>query len=77
MKIYINSWNKIRYTIYTPGYDLIAGYFKGSRKRSIESLGIKAGDKVLIIGAGAGLDLTLLPKDCEVTATKERDLIKI
>lgn len=68
MNINTNRWNKIRYTLYTPGYDLIAGYFKESRRKSIESLDIKVGDKVLIIGAGTGLDLEFLPNDCEIIA---------
>lgn len=69
MKINTNQWNKIRYTLYTPVYDLIARYFKESRKRSIDSLDIKPGAKVLIIGAGTGLDLEFLPMSCEITAT--------
>ena len=69
MQINTNTWNKIRYTLYTPGYDLIAGYLKESRKKSVDSLGIKTGDKVLIIGAGTGLDLEFMPIDCEITAT--------
>ncbi len=69
MKINTNTWNKIRYTFYTPVYDLIASYFKHSRRRSIHSLNIKSGDKVLIVGAGTGLDLEFLPDDCEITAT--------
>jgi len=69
MRINTNRWNKIRYTLYTPGYDLIARHFKDSRKKSIDSLDIKSGDKVLIIGAGTGLDLEFLPKDCEIIAT--------
>ena len=69
MKINTNSWNKIRYTILTPVYDLIAGYFKESRKKSVDALEIKAGDKVLIVGAGTGLDLAFLPNDCEIVAT--------
>lgn len=69
MRINTNKWNKIRYTLYTPGYDLIAGFFKDSRKKSIESLEIEKGDKVLIVGAGTGLDLELLPTDCEIIAT--------
>jgi phosphatidylethanolamine/phosphatidyl-N-methylethanolamine N-methyltransferase len=51
MKINTNNWNRIRYSLYVPGYDLIAGYFKDSRKKSVESLEIKAGDKVLLVGA--------------------------
>lgn len=69
MRINTNTWNIIRYTLYTPGYDLIARYFKGSRKKSIDSLEIKSGDKVLIIGAGTGLDLEFLPDGCEIMAT--------
>lgn len=69
MRINTNQWNKIRYTLYTPGYDLIAGFFKDSRKRSIESLGIASGDRVLIVGAGTGLDLEFMPNDCEIVAT--------
>ncbi len=68
MNINTNTWNKIRYTIYTPGYDLIASYFNNSRKKSIDALGIKPRDKILIIGAGTGLDLKFLPIDCEITA---------
>jgi ubiquinone/menaquinone biosynthesis C-methylase UbiE len=69
MKINTNAWNKFRYTLYTPGYDLIAKIFKGSRKKSVDSLAIKSGERVLIIGAGTGLDLEFLPSDCEIIAT--------
>jgi phosphatidylethanolamine/phosphatidyl-N-methylethanolamine N-methyltransferase len=69
MKINTNRWNKIRYTLYTPGYDLVARVVQKSRKRSIESLQIQPGDKVLIVGAGTGLDLEFLPNNCEITAT--------
>ncbi|MEI6123065.1 MAG: class I SAM-dependent methyltransferase [Bacteroidota bacterium] len=69
MKVNTNRWNKIRYTLYSPGYDLLAGYFKESRKKSIDSMEITKGDKVLIVGAGTGLDLEFLPNDCEIVAT--------
>jgi ubiquinone/menaquinone biosynthesis C-methylase UbiE len=69
MKINTNAWNKFRYTLYTPGYDLIARIFANSRKRSIDSLEVKNGDKVLIVGAGTGLDLEFLPGNCDITAT--------
>jgi len=68
MKINTNRWNRIRYTLYTPGYDIVARILKDSRRKSIDSLGIKPGDKVLILGAGTGLDLEFLPNDCEITA---------
>ncbi len=69
MGINTNWWNKIRYTFYAPGYDLIARYFKDSRRNSISALNIKSGDRVLIVGAGTGLDLEFLPHDCEIIAT--------
>jgi len=52
-----------------PGYDFLARYFDRSRKRSIDSLQAGSGEKILIIGAGTGLDLEFLPADCEITAT--------
>jgi ubiquinone/menaquinone biosynthesis C-methylase UbiE len=69
MKINTNTWNKIRYTLYTPGYDLVAGYFNASRTKSIDSLDLKPSDKVLIIGAGTGLDLEIIQTDCDIIAT--------
>lgn len=69
MKINTNTWNKIRYTLYTPGYDSIAGYFRESRTKSIDSLDLKPSDKVLIVGAGTGLDLESIQTDCDIIAT--------
>ncbi|OFX50729.1 MAG: phosphatidylethanolamine N-methyltransferase [Bacteroidetes bacterium GWA2_30_7] len=69
MKINTNTWNKIRYTIYTPIYDSLGRIFAESRKKSISSLEIKDDDRVLIIGAGTGLDLEFLNSNCEITAT--------
>jgi len=69
MAINTNRWNKIRYTLYTPVYDSIARYLNASRKKSIASLHIKEGAKILIIGAGTGLDLEFLPQNCEIVAT--------
>ncbi|GAB5408798.1 MAG: class I SAM-dependent methyltransferase [Balneolaceae bacterium] len=60
MKVNTNSWNRIRYTFYRPFYDSIAAYFHSFRKRSIESLKLKTSDRVLILGAGTGLDLEFL-----------------
>ncbi len=68
MRINTNTWNRIRYTMYSPAYDKVARVFEKSRKRSIESLQVKAGEKVLILGAGTGLDLEFLPDSCEITA---------
>ena len=68
MPINSNTWNRIRYTIYTPVYDVIAGIFSGSRKKAIAALDIQKGEKVLIVGCGTGLDLPYLQrKGAEIT----------
>lgn len=63
-----NSWNRIRYTLYNPFYNLISKYFYPLRQQSIESLGLNKGDKVLILGAGTGLDLDHLSNDFSIFA---------
>lgn len=63
-----NLWNQIRYTLYMPIYDIAGRLFTKQRIRSIELLNILPGKRLLIIGAGTGLDLELLPKNIDVTA---------
>lgn len=62
-------WNRIRYTLWSPGYDLVVGRLSALRRRSIEGLQLKAGERLLIVGAGTGLDLPLLPAGLSVLAT--------
>lgn len=69
MNINTNNWNKIRYTLLSPVYDVAAIPFAKSRGRSIEQLAIQPGERVLIIGAGTGLDFDYLPKHADITAT--------
>lgn len=64
-----NKWNKIRYTAYAPGYDILGKIFSKSREKSIRQLGIQKGDQILIVGAGTGLDLEFITWDCRITAT--------
>jgi len=64
-----NRWNRFRYTLYAPGYDIAARVFSKSRSKSIRELGINPGDEVLIVGAGTGLDLEFITEDCHITAT--------
>lgn len=65
-----SRWNQVRYTVWAPVYDLMIGAlgFDQARRRSIERLQLRAGDRVLIVGAGTGLDLRFLPPDVDVTA---------
>lgn len=68
MSINTNRWNRMRYTLFAPVYDGIAGLFQARRRRSVQLLDLAAGESVLIVGAGTGLDLPLLPPGVAVTA---------
>lgn len=68
MKINTNRWNRIRYTIYRPFYNAIVSIFRPFRKKSVENLNLSPGDKVLILGAGTGLDLEFFPEGVHIYA---------
>ena len=63
-------WNRLRYTVWAPAYDAIvrAAGFDTARRLSIDRLQLASGDRVLIVGAGTGLDLDFLPSKVHVTA---------
>lgn len=63
-----NRWNRARYRLYAPIYDIVARPLNRGRKRAVERLEIEAGDRVLLLGAGTGADLAYLPADVSVTA---------
>lgn len=60
----------MRYTVWAPAYDLIANAagFDAARRLSIERLRLSPGNRVLIVGAGTGLDLPHLPSHVDATA---------
>jgi ubiquinone/menaquinone biosynthesis C-methylase UbiE len=64
-------WNRLRYTVWAPVYDALAraAGFDAARRLSIDRLRLAPGDRVLIVGAGTGLDLDFLPPNVHVTAT--------
>lgn len=68
MTVNTNRWNRLRYTLYVPIYDLIARRLARGRRRSLELLRVQPGERVLIDGCGTGLDLELLPRDAIITA---------
>lgn len=68
MRVNTNRWNRIRYTLYAPFYDLIVRRLAKGRRRAIELLNVQPGERVLIVGCGTGLDLELLPRTANVTA---------
>jgi phosphatidylethanolamine/phosphatidyl-N-methylethanolamine N-methyltransferase len=63
-------WNRLRYTAWAPVYDAITGAvgFTEARRRSIGLLNLAPGHRVLLVGAGTGLDLEYLPAAVEITA---------
>jgi phosphatidylethanolamine/phosphatidyl-N-methylethanolamine N-methyltransferase len=63
-------WNRLRYTAWAPAYDAMAraAGFDTARRLSIDRLRLASGDRVLIVGAGTGLDLDFLPSNVDVTA---------
>jgi Sodium/calcium exchanger protein len=55
-------------------YDALVGAvgFANARRHSIERLGLKDGDRVLIVGAGTGLDLDFVPPSMAITRSTSR-----
>ena len=47
----------------------MAWLFRDKREASVRLLDVQPGNRVLIVGAGTGLDLDFLPRGCEVVAT--------
>jgi ubiquinone/menaquinone biosynthesis C-methylase UbiE len=67
----VMEWDRIRYTAWAPGYDRLVRSFPAierARRRSIDLLGLRASERVLIVGAGTGLDLPHLPAVAHVAA---------
>jgi phosphatidylethanolamine/phosphatidyl-N-methylethanolamine N-methyltransferase len=63
-----NATQKFRYTIWAPVYDSLAWIFRRRRRRSIKIADLKPGERVLILGAGTGLDLDFIPSGPILTA---------
>ena len=64
-------WNRVRHSAYAPLYDSVIsglGFVERGRRRAIELAQLRAGERVLIVAAGTGLDLPLLPAGAEVAA---------
>lgn len=69
MPLSTNAWNRLRYSLWAPAYDAFTWPFRPLRRRSIDALALREDERVLIVGAGTGADLPLLPEDVEVLAT--------
>lgn len=58
-----NRWNLFIYRLWAPIYDATVGhFFLPGRMQAIELLDLQPGERVLLLGAGTGADLPLLPK---------------
>jgi ubiquinone/menaquinone biosynthesis C-methylase UbiE len=64
-----SRWERRRYAFWAPIYDLFVAPLRRARQRSVEGLGLKAGERVLLVGAGTGEDLPFLPTGVLALAT--------
>jgi len=62
------QWNRILYSGWAPFYDLLVTGLEDKRRTSLQLADVKPGERVLLLGAGTGLDLKYLPKNAEITA---------
>jgi phosphatidylethanolamine/phosphatidyl-N-methylethanolamine N-methyltransferase len=64
-----SDWHRIRYAVWAPLYDpLVNSILRNERQRSMELVDIQPGERVLIVGAGTGLDLELIPPGSDISA---------
>jgi phosphatidylethanolamine/phosphatidyl-N-methylethanolamine N-methyltransferase len=63
-----NRWNRVRYRLYAPVYDLAARPLESGRRRAIDRLDVGPDEDVLVVGCGTGMDLDYLPPAASVTA---------
>lgn len=61
--------NKLRYSLYSPVYDVIVSALQQARRKSINRLNLSGKTRILIVGAGTGKDLEYLPPEADITAT--------
>lgn len=63
-----NGWNQFIYRLWAPIYDsTVDRFFLPGRRRAIDVLALRPGERVLIVGVGTGADLPLLPDGIFVT----------
>jgi phosphatidylethanolamine/phosphatidyl-N-methylethanolamine N-methyltransferase len=62
-----NAWLRFRYSFWAPHYDRVTK-FPDERRRSIELLDPRPGERLVVIGCGTGADLPLIPFGTEVLA---------
>lgn len=61
-----NRWNRFVYRLWAPVYDaLLERLFHPGRVAAFRLLGLRPGERVLLVGVGTGADLPLLPEGVE------------
>lgn len=63
-----SNWNRVRYAVWAPFYDVLVGMLEEKRRRSIELAALQPGEQVLMLGAGTGLDLEYIAPGPRITA---------
>jgi ubiquinone/menaquinone biosynthesis C-methylase UbiE len=63
-----NAWHLFRYSLWAPFYDRVTK-LHAERRRSLELLDPRPGERLLVIGCGTGADLPLIPEGVRVLAT--------
>jgi phosphatidylethanolamine/phosphatidyl-N-methylethanolamine N-methyltransferase len=63
-----NRWNQFIYRLWAPIYDSTVNHvFMPGRKRALELVALRSGERVLIVGVGTGADFPLLPQGVDAT----------
>ena len=58
-----NRWNRFVYGLWAPVYDAALEWlFSPGRKRAMDLVGLRAGERVCLVGIGTGTDLFFLPE---------------
>jgi ubiquinone/menaquinone biosynthesis C-methylase UbiE len=65
---FASQFNRLRYNFYAPFYDRVSVVFAGQRRRAINLLEPLPDERLLIVGAGTGLDLDFLMPSQRLTA---------
>lgn len=63
-----NAWQLFRYSLWAPCYDRVTKLHP-QRRRSLELLDLRPGERLIVIGCGTGADLPLVPEGVRVLAT--------
>lgn len=64
-----SRWERRRYAFWAPIYDLVVSPLRHARRRSFDGLGLRTGERVLLVGAGTGEDLPFIPTGVSALAT--------